>query len=46
MNHVAKAHVDHCKSSWVDLASKMYTLVTDQMKEVDKVVINMGEHQF
>ena len=24
----------------------MYTLVTDQMKEVEKAVINMGEYQF
>ena len=45
MNHVAKAHVDNRKSSWVELANNMYTLVTDQMKEVEKAVINMGEYQ-
>ena len=46
MNHVAKAHTDHRKSSWVELANNVYTLVTDQMKEVEKAVINMGEYQF
>ena len=30
MNHVARAHVDHRK---LELASNMYTLVTDQVKK-------------
>jgi len=48
MNNVAKAHVDYCKSTWVELelVNNMYDLVTEQMKEVGEAVIGMGEYQF
>ena len=46
MNKVAKLHVNYCQSSWVQLTNSMFTLVTDQLKQVEKAVIGMGEYQF
>ena len=46
MNNVAKSHTDYHKCSWVQLANNMYTLITDQLKEIEKAVIGMGEFQF
>ena len=45
MNNVAKAHVNYCKSTWVELVNNMYDLVRDQIKVV-KAVIGMREYQF
>ena len=47
MNKVAKSRcqiADYRQSNWVQLANNMFTLVTDQLKEVEKAVIGMGEY--
>jgi len=46
MNSVTKSYTDYHKSSWVQLTNNMHTLIIDQLKEVEKVVIGMGEYQF
>ena len=46
MNNIAKSHTDYHKSNWVQLTNNMYTLITDQFKEIEKAVIGMGEYQF
>ena len=44
MNNVAKAHVDY--HAQIKLVNNMYNLVEEQLKEVEKAVIGMGEYQF
>lgn len=46
MNKVVKSHVNYHKSNWVESVNSMYVLVKDQVKEVEKAVIGMGEYQF
>ena len=46
MNNITKSHTDYHKSNWVQLTDNMYTLITDQFKEIEKAMIDMGEYQF
>ena len=46
MNNVAKAYVNYRKSNWVELVKNMHHLVTEQIKEVEKAAIGMGEYKF
>ena len=42
----ANAYVNYRKSNWVELVNNMHQLVTEQIKEVEKAVIGMGEYKF
>jgi len=46
MNNVAKAYVNYCKANWMELVNNMHEFITEQIKEVEKAVIDMGEYIF
>ena len=46
MNKVAKSHVDHQRSTWVQVTNNMFDLVNDQLQEIEKAVHGMGEYRF
>jgi len=46
MNKVVKQSVDYQKLNWIQLTDKMFNLINNQLKEIEKAVIEMGEYSF
>ena len=46
INNAIQASSNYAKSTWVDLNNKLYQLVIDQQKEVERSIFGMGEYKF